>query len=196
MSLKVISTNSESTKRKDKIPEYAKDFRKEWLYIRGIDKKCGDFISRLDFIRIDIFNSSTANNLKCYIKKFLKDQERGRLKDISGIYFEYFDASNIEFLLEKLDYYNDFYIDSDRLDRLDSLDSLDRLYFNEEYFDLIIDRNFPGYKEFLELISLVNDKVKTEDPIFKNNIDSDSDSDNDNDNDNDNDSDSDSDSDY
>ena len=173
MSLKVIPTNSESTKRKDKIPEYAKDFRNEWLYIRGINKKCGEFISRIDFSRRDIFNSHPANNLKCYIKKFLKAQERGRLKDISCFYFEYFDASNIECLLEQLDYYNDLYVDSDSCE------------FNQEYCDLFIDIHFPGYKEFFELISLINDKIEKEDPIFKNNNDSDSDSDSDCDSDSD-----------
>ena len=49
MSLKVIPANSESTKRKNKIPEYAKDFKNEWLYIKGINKKCGDILSKKNF---------------------------------------------------------------------------------------------------------------------------------------------------
>ena len=32
-----IPANSESTKIKNKIPDYAKDFRKEWLFVRGIN---------------------------------------------------------------------------------------------------------------------------------------------------------------
>ena len=32
---------SGSTQKHSKIPEYAKDFKKEWLYIRGINKECG-----------------------------------------------------------------------------------------------------------------------------------------------------------
>ena len=69
MSNKVIPANSESTKRKDKIPEYAKDFKREWQYIRGINKKCGEIIKRL-FFDSDIFISPLVNNLKFHIKVF------------------------------------------------------------------------------------------------------------------------------
>ena len=159
-----IPANTESTPIKSKIPEYASQFKKEWLVIKGINKTCGEFIGRLDNDG-DLFNSSRANKIKYFIKNFLKAQERGRLKDISGFYFEYFDVSNIEVLEEQLDYYTDLYVDPDSLE------------FNEEYYDLFIDRHFPGYKEFLELISLINDKVKTEEPNIIFNSDSDSDSD-------------------
>ena len=169
-SLTRTSFSQNKTQRTNKIPEYAKDFRKEWLYIRGINKKCGEFLSKVDFSG-DIFNSIKANSIKCHIKKFLKAQERGRLKDISGFYFEYFDVSAIEYLEEQLGEYSDLYVDPDSLE------------FDQECYDLFIDRHFPGYKEFFELISLINDKIEKEDPIiiFK----SDSDSDNDNDNDGD-----------
>ena len=142
------------------IPEYAIQYKREWQYISGINKKCGNFINILDIDDKYIFNSHSANSLKCYIKKFLKAQERGRLKDISSFYFKYFDASNIECLLEQMGEYYDLYEESYGSE------------INEEYFDFYIDINFPGYKEFLELICLINDKVKKEDPIFKNNIDS------------------------
>ena len=56
------------------IPDYAKDFKREWQYIRGINKTCGKFIERLDFGG-DLFNSSIANSLKYHIKRFLKAQE-------------------------------------------------------------------------------------------------------------------------
>ena len=80
-SLSRSSISQNKTQHTSKIPEYAKDFRKEWLYIRGINKKCGEFLMTLDFGG-DLFKS-----LKCHIKNFLKAQERGRLKDISGFYF-------------------------------------------------------------------------------------------------------------
>ena len=148
-----------------KIPEYAKDFRKEWLYIRGIDKKCGEFLMTLDIGRRDLFKSIKANNLKCHIKKFLKAQERGRLKDISGCSFKYYDVSNIDYLEEQLGEYSDLYVDQNSYE------------FNQEYYDLFIDRHYPGYKEFLGLISLINDKIEKEDPIIIFKSDSDSDSD-------------------
>ena len=42
------------------IPEYVKDFEKEWLVIRGINKECGEFIFRLH-------NNNNNNNNKIFI---------------------------------------------------------------------------------------------------------------------------------
>ena len=153
MSRKVILANSESTKRKDKIPDYAKDFRNEWLYIRGINKKCGEFITRLNFGRY-LFNSPPANNLMKYIRKILRAEELGKIKDISGLIFKNFDASNIECLEEQLDNYPDLIVDKDSLE------------IDQEFYDFIIKILYPGFKDFFELINLTNDKVKKEEPTF------------------------------
>ena len=63
-----LSANTESTQIKSKIPEYARDYKNEWLFIRGINKTCGEFVKRLDFGG-DLFNSSPANRIKYFIKK-------------------------------------------------------------------------------------------------------------------------------
>ena len=44
-----IPANSESTQIKSKIPEYAKDFKKEWLFIRWINNTCGGFCKKIRF---------------------------------------------------------------------------------------------------------------------------------------------------
>ena len=149
-------------KRTNKIPEYARDFKKEWLTIRGLNKECGNFIRRIDFSG-DIFNSPAANRLKKNIREILKAEELGKIKDISSLIFKYCDAYNIERLEEQLDSYSDFHINPDSLE------------FDKEYYDLCIDRDFPGFKEFFKLICLLNDKVKKEEPIiiFDSDIDSD-----------------------
>ena len=159
------STNFQNKiKSTNKIPEYARDFKNEWLFIRGINKTCGEFVKRLDFGG-DLFNSPIANSLKNFIKKVLKAQERGRLKDISGFYSKYYDVNNIEFLEEQLDSYCDLYLDPDSFE------------FDQEYYDLYVDRHYPGFKELLGLVSLFNDKIKIENPTLNLNFDSDSDSD-------------------
>ena len=48
-----ILANSESTQIKSKIPEYARDYRNEYLFIRGID------------------NLTLAGNLKIYIEEVI-----------------------------------------------------------------------------------------------------------------------------
>ena len=161
MSNKVIPANYESTNIKYKIPEYAKDFRKEWLYIRGINKKCGEIFSKINFDDDDDekkLNYNKANNLIYHIKKFLKDKECGRLKDISGFYFKYFDVNNINCLEEQLsEYPYHFFLNRDIFDS------------DQELLDLFFDIMhilFPSYKDFFELIRLINDKIKKEEPTF------------------------------
>ena len=84
----------------------------------------------------------------------MKAQERGRLKDISGLIFKYFDTINIVFLEEQLNNYRDLYEDL-YVDR-------DSYVFDQERYDMCIDSEYPGYKEFFELINLLNDKIKIE----------------------------------
>ena len=93
----------------------------------------------------------------------MKAQESGRLKDVSGFYFKYFDVNNIDYLEEQLDNYIDLYVDPDSYE------------FDEEYYDLHIDSDYPGFKEFFELISLLNDKLKKEELTSSLIFDSDSD---------------------
>ena len=136
-------------KIKSKIPDYAKDFRKEWLFIRGINKTCGEFIKRLDFGG-DLFNSPQANRLKYYIRKFLRAEELGYIKDISSLIFKECDVNNIDCLEEQLHNYCDLYLDPYSF------------VFDQEYYDLNVDRDYPGFKEFFGLVSLFNDKLKRE----------------------------------
>ena len=96
----------------------------------GVSKK----VKKIDeiFTEARIFCSPLANSIKYDIKNFLKGLENGRLKDISNFYFQYFDANNIELLEEQLDSYCDIFIDFDTLE------------FDQEYYDLYIDRELPG----------------------------------------------------
>ena len=121
--------------------------------MRGINKECGEFIKRLDFGE-DIFISSRANSIKYFIGKFLKAQELGYLKDVSGFCLKYYDVNNIDCLEEQLDNYRDLYFDPDSYE------------FDQEYYDLHVDRAYPGFKELLGLVSLLNDKVKSEELTF------------------------------
>ena len=156
----------------NKIPEYAKDFRKEWLYIQGINKKCGEFLKKLDFNSHsfeEVFWSSRPKELIKHFKNVLEAQKVGKLQNISNFYFKYYDINNIEFLEEQLDNYRDLYIDPDSYE------------FDNESYELNIDIDFPGFRELFKLICLFNDEIKKEEPIFNCIFESDSDSDSDND---------------
>ena len=173
-SLAQPSITNKSTQKHSKIPEYAKDFKNEWLYITGINRKCGEFIKILgdntdSFEKV--FCSSRAKALIRHFKNVLEGQKMGKLQNISDFYFKYYDANNIEFLEEQLDNYRDLYVDPDSYE------------FDKESYDLNIDIDYPGFREPFNLITLFNDKIKKEEPIFNLIFDSDSDSDSDTDSD-------------
>ena len=69
----------------NKIPEYARDYKKEYLFIRGINKMCLNFISKYETDSRKRFVSEYYDSIKYFIKRFLKGQERGKLKDISNL---------------------------------------------------------------------------------------------------------------
>ena len=70
--------------------------KKEYLFIRGINKTCGDFVKKLN--KEEIFKSSKADSLIRQINRFLKGQQLGYLSDTSEIYFKENDVSFIESL--------------------------------------------------------------------------------------------------
>ena len=76
---------------KNKIPEYAKDFKKEWLFIRGINKMCGMFIKKLEY-NTDyfekVFSSQGAKALVRNFKNVLEYQKMGKLQNISQLKFK------------------------------------------------------------------------------------------------------------
>ena len=45
----------------NKIPEYARDFRNEYLFVRGINKACGDFINKYELDASQLFVSSYSD---------------------------------------------------------------------------------------------------------------------------------------
>ena len=159
---------SKKTQRPPKIPEYAKDFKNEWLYIRGINKKCGEvmkiFGDNTDSFE-KVFWSSRTKELIEHFKNFLEAQKVGKLQNISDFYFKYYDANNIEVLEEQLDNFRDLYVDPYSYE------------FDEESYDLNIGIDYPGFRELFNLICLFNDKIKKEEPIFNWISESESDSD-------------------
>ena len=74
-----------------KIPEYAKDFKREYIYIRGINKKCGEFMKFLEDNTDSlekVFSSPRARTLIEWFKDFLEAQKMGKLQNTSKLKFK------------------------------------------------------------------------------------------------------------
>ena len=83
------------------IPFYASEYKREYLFIRGLTK---EFKYIIDFMKDDDneFKSHKLDRIMKFIKRFLRAQENGRLKDISNLEFNYDDVDNIIELIRKL----------------------------------------------------------------------------------------------
>ena len=72
-------------KSTNKIPEYARDYKKEYLFIIGINKEFKYFADNINESTHSLFANHRVDRIKYFIKRFLKGQERGKLKDISNL---------------------------------------------------------------------------------------------------------------
>ena len=140
-----MSANTDSTQIKSKIPEYASHFKKEWLVIRGINKELRCFYIKYLCDASKLFVSSYSDRIKNFMRRFLKAQERGRLKDISGFIFEECDVKYIVLLFKKIH----FYLDKEKEFSEDEIDDDDYFYFV----------NPPGYRDFYELFCKFYSKI-------------------------------------
>ena len=129
----------------NKIPEYAREYKKEWLFIRGINKELDSFI-RIHDPEGKKFSSPKADRIKYIIKRFLRGQENGRLKkDISHLLKKKTDVNSIDFLEEfDFDKYGDLFYEYEEYPR----------YINE------YDKN--KYNEFVESFYKFQKQLKTD----------------------------------
>ena len=125
-----ILKSENSNTSKNKIPEYAKDFKKEWLYITGINKKCGEFMKKLgentdSFEKV--FQSPRAKALIRHFKDVLEYQKIGKLQNINKLKFK---LSAVEKIIELRIhiylnmgnvFYSDYLLDEDFQDFFENL---------------------------------------------------------------------------
>ena len=105
----VSDRNSNATLTKNKIPDYARDYRNEYLFIRGIDKTCDGLEMKLYDEDKEIFKSIKIDKIKRLIHKFEKVQKLGYLKNISDEDIYESDVFNSISLYESLIDMGDYY---------------------------------------------------------------------------------------
>ena len=127
----------------NKIPDYARGYRNEYLFIRGIDKTCEKFV-KLIKENEEFYNSSKALRIISKIKEL---KRLGYFNNIRRIKFEIDDVENIEFIKSAIDKYRDLYCDS---------------YtgvLNEELYNIEAEVDNPGFKSFHKHFSRFYDEL-------------------------------------
>ena len=85
-----------------KIPEYARDFKNEYLFIRGINKEFKYFVENINEATRGLFENHRVDKIKKFIKKFLLAQKLGYLNDVSNFEIESSDVDNLIKIKKKL----------------------------------------------------------------------------------------------
>ena len=88
----------------NKIPTYANEYKREYLFIRGLNKEFMYLINKLDDLNNGLFESNISNRIKYNMKRFLRGQEKGKLKDISDLFLPKYDYSFIQEFYLNVDY--------------------------------------------------------------------------------------------
>ena len=63
------------------IPDYARDFKNEYLFIKGINFEFMYFVVNIDQAKSGLFENKRVERVKKFIKKFLLAQKLGYLND-------------------------------------------------------------------------------------------------------------------
>ena len=170
--------------------------KKEYLYIRGLNKEFKYFINKLDDLNNGLFESNISNRIKYNMKRFLRGQEKGKLKDISNLMLPRDDVYNLIFINDRFRMYKirwDYFNPSDDSDDSDDDNDDEDDDSDDSDVEVGIDDSddedneydgknvYPGFKEIYDIFNLFFSKIKIEGCDSDSDCDSDCDCDSDSD---------------
>ena len=141
--------------KKSKIPLYASNFKREYLFIRGLNKYCECFSKKLYLLNNGLFESNTSNTIKNYMKRFLRSQEKGKFNNINNFIIPSYEIDiirDIIFIDEHLECYKrryDFFCDNNIDD-----------YYNKDNEYFVDGKPYPGFKEFYDIFKMIFNQIK------------------------------------
>ena len=81
----------------NKIPEYAREFKNEYLFIKGINKEFKYFVDNINEATRGLFENHRVDKIKKIIKKLLLAQKLGYLNDVSNFEIK---ISDVDYLIK------------------------------------------------------------------------------------------------
>ena len=87
------------------IPDYARDFKNEYLFILGINNEFKYFLDNMNEATRGLFENFRVDKIKKFIEKFLLYQNLGHFKDVSNFEIK---SSDVKNLIKIKNFFNDF----------------------------------------------------------------------------------------
>ena len=122
-------------------PDYAKDYKKEFIFIKGIDNCFEYFLKNLNKATTGVFQSHRLEKIRLWLPRF--DKFHPFNTQLNKIDEE--DVSCSVILLEQLAEFTDYYV-------------TDEWEFDIVEFCNYVDKDFPGWSNLVETIKLFHSK--------------------------------------
>ena len=143
--------------QQSKIPIYASDFKREYLFVRGLNTYFKCFTKKLDCLNHGLFESNISNTIKKYMKRFLRAQEKGKFTNMNKLKIPSYHNDiirNIQFINEQFEIYKlrCIFFDTD--------DENNRYGSHDDWGASLVDSKlFPGFKEFYNIFTKIFDQL-------------------------------------
>ena len=164
----------------NKIPEYAKEYKREYQFIKGLNLEFKYFTKKLEDLNNGLFESKLAKEIKYYMKRFINKQKENKFKNLSNLILSDNFLNNINFINEQFGYYKlryDAFCDDDDEDNnvyLSDSSSDDDVDYSDEYKEylskisskkeyLVDGKPYPGFIEIYDLFKQIYNQIKQDD---------------------------------
>ena len=149
-----VNQHSGSTAIIKKVPDYAKDYKNEFLFIKGIDKCFEYFLENIYWSDMGLLKHPEVDRINKLIDRFEKGQKYNYLNDITNKEIDEYDVGNAVNLLVEL---------NELLDRYYSPDSPE---FNYQYFYESVEEDYPGWTNLEKIIKRLLEKFTSVDKYY------------------------------
>ena len=129
------------------IPSYCKGYKKEYIYLLEINKKCKNLLEIIE--TEEVFSSYKAKKLIIGFNKYILLKEFGHFKD------------NKDFCVEEEDIKYCLYLEKKLLERLDAYFSEVNYQFDEERYQ----NDSTGFRLFFETFTKFMDEIKVKESV-------------------------------
>ena len=133
-------------KKTNKIPEYARDYKNEFLFIIGINKEFKYFVENINEATRGLFQNHRVDRIKKFIKKFVLAQKLGYLNDVSNFEIKSSDVNYLIKIKKNFDNFNQY------------IEFCKKFCYDED--DQIFTDPYPGFKSIYDDYELFCSKFK------------------------------------
>ena len=144
--------------KSDKLPLFAKKNKTEYLFIRGLNLYFKSFSNKLCYLNNGLFEMNISKSIKKYMKNFLREQEKGKYKNLNNLIFSSYNYDiirNIILMNQNFKLYDiryNFFCENNIYDEYEDKDN--------EYF--VDGKPYPGFKEFYDIFKKVFNQINYE----------------------------------